>query len=254
MIFLYAPGGANCNYILGSILKINIDKNIVYHKVGTHSGKFRVIDRYLDNVDTIKKYLDNKNIKACIFHFWKEEFNELLYEEEITPLQILIDDYSELVVINWIEKFLLNPSYENDKNAAQRWKNSQKKIWEPYTKFPLERAVFHWMYRIYLNVAEAFENNQSYTKKFYFSSMYQSYEMAKEQFEKFDVDYTKNMYEDWRMSQNKVFDSWNLIKSNIETPECLTQFYQRGIAMALYGQKNKLKEQECWDQLNKRLQ
>jgi hypothetical protein len=254
MIFLYAPAGANCNYILGHLLKINIDKNLVYHKVGTHSGKFLVIDRYLDNVGTIKKYLDNKNIKACIFHFWKQEFNEFLYIEEIIPLQILIDNYSELVVINWIEKFLLNPSFETDKNAAQEWRNSQKKIWDLYTKFPLERAVLHWLYKIHLNVAEAFEDNQSFTKKFYFSSMYESHDLTKEQFKKFDIEYTKKMYEDWKTSQNKIFDSWNLIKSNIDTPEYLPQFYQRGIAIALDGLKKKLKEQECWDQLSKKLQ
>ena len=254
MLLLYAPAGANCNYILGRLLKINIDKNIVYHNVGTHLGKFCVIDRYLDNVDTIKKYLNNKNLQACIFHFWKQEFNELLFREKIIPLQILIDNYLELVLINWMEKFLLNPSFEADKNAAQEWKNLQKKIWEPYTKFPLERAVLHWLYKIYSNVAEAFENNQSFTKKFYFSSMYESYDLAKEQFKKFDIEYTKKMYEDWRTSQNKIFNSWNLIKSNIDNPEYLTQFYQRGIAMALNGLKNNLKEQECWDQLSKKLQ
>ena len=59
---------------------------------------------------------------------WKQEFNELLHREKIIPLQILIDNYSELVLINWMEKFLLNPSFKTDKNAAQEWKNSQKKI------------------------------------------------------------------------------------------------------------------------------
>ena len=100
MLLLYAPAGANCNYILGRLLKINIDKNIVYHNVGTHLGKFCVIDRYLDNIDTIKKYLNNKDLQACIFHFWKREFNELLYREKIIPLQILIDNY-----LNFSRKF-----------------------------------------------------------------------------------------------------------------------------------------------------
>ena len=125
----------------------------------------------------------------------------------------------------------------------------------------LNRLHEHYFELIELNRKKVFINAtpktfyfKSFTKKFYFSSMYESYYLAKEQFKKFGIEYTEKMYEDWRTSQNKIFNSWNLIKSNIDNPEYLTQFYQRGIAMALNGLKNNLKEQECWDQLSKKLQ
>ena len=55
-----------------------------------------MIEKYsIHNI--IKEWTNNKDLQACIFHFWKREFNELLYREKIIPLQILIDNYLELV-------------------------------------------------------------------------------------------------------------------------------------------------------------
>jgi hypothetical protein len=254
MLLLHAPAGANCNYIsiiINNNNKKEIIKNLVYHKLGTHNSIIRVI-KPSENLEEIKKYLTDKKYIACFVHFWREEFNEFHKEKNILSFQIFIDDYKEIVIINWFEKFIFNYTTDQDKLAGQQWLKNQDNVWKNYTSFTTERAVVHWLYNI--DTKPGFKKECSFKKIFNFSSMYNSFELTKNEFLKFNINYSKEMYNTWKDSQKIIFDSWNLIKNNVNTPENLEHFYQRGIAIALNGLKNNLKEQECWDQLSKKLQ
>jgi len=255
MIILYAPAGANCNYI-SAILNDpsqQIKSTIVYHLLGTHAGSIKVVGPY-ENINIIEKYVNDKKNVGCIFHHWNSsEYDQILKKENVIPFQIYIDDYKELVLINWFEKFLHNPSYNQDYIASQEWIQTQKIHWEKYTKFTGERAVVHWIYKIFLNLIPEFKNNSLFEKKFNFSSMYKSFELSKKEFKKFNIEYTETMYNNWKDSQKIPINSWNMIKNNIETPENLEHFYQRGVAIALNGVKHKVEEQDCWNRLSKRL-
>jgi len=255
MLIIYAPAGANCNYIVAIINNTTseIKKEIVYHSLGTHTGKIKVVQGH-ENLEDIKKYIDKNIGIGCLFHHWRNEYDEFLNKENVEPFQIYIDDYKEIVVINWFEKFLCNPVFETDKIASQKWMSIQDKQWKNYTRFVGERAVTHWIYRVHSNLVEGFENHTLFEKKFNFSSMYKSFELTQKEFKKFDTDYTENMYNNWKDSQKIPIESWIQIKNNIETPKNLEHFYQRGIAIALNGLKNNLNEHDCWNQVSLNLQ
>lgn len=255
MIILYGPAGANCNYICLVINKVDpqIKQNIVYHYLGTHAGNIKVV-RQQEDLEVIEKSLDDKKYFGCIFHYWEDTYEKLLERNNINPFQIYIDDYKEMVVINWFEKFLHNPTTKRDEMQSQQWIKSQKTHWEKYTNFVGERAVTHWIYKIYSNAIKEFENNTFFKKKFNFGSMYNSFELTQKEFKKFDIEYTETMYNNWKDSQKIPIDSWKQIKDNIETPKNLKKFYQRGIAIALEGLKQKMSEEDCWTQMSVKLQ
>jgi len=250
MLILYAPAGANCNYICTIINNptSEIKKEIVYHSVGTHARKIKVIQGH-ENLEDIEKYIDKNIGTGCLFHYWKPEYDKFLQKENVKTVHICIDDYKEIVVINWFEKFLYNPKFKVDQKAAQEWLNTQKKIWREKTKFVFERAVVHWIYNFLLTTPGS-NNHPLFEKKFNFSSMYKSFELTQKEFKKFDTDYTENMYNNWKDSQKIPIESWIQIKNNIETPKNLEHFYQRGIAIALNGLKNNLNEHDCWNQVS----
>ena len=66
------------------------------------------------------------------------------------------------------------------------------------------------------------------------------------EFEKFSVNYSEEEYINWKNSQKIIFNSWNSIKNNLNTPKNLEFDYQKGIAIALKGIKENIIEQDCW--------
>ena len=150
------------------------------------------------------------------------------------------------MLINWQEKLRINPIDDKDKSFSIEWEEQQKNAWQNYTKFPIERAVVRWTYNLYNKEFIDVKKSSNIDSFFLFGSLYESYEQTKSEFEKFFINYSIEEYNNWKVSQKIIFDSWNAIKNNLKTPNRLQFDYQKGIAIALKGIKENISEQDCW--------
>ena len=229
-----------------------------YHDIGLHDlSNSMAIDISEKNNTEIKEIIDDKSNKfiTCISH--NDRHYSLIdqYFSTILPVQILVEKNYELVLINWHEKLRFNLTKKSHmmKQPIKNWESSQKQIWQPFTNFTIERAVLHWIYKLSNKNYKEVKKIRGITHFFDFSSLYDSYENAKNEFKKFNIDYSIEQYNIWRESQKIIFKSWEEIKNNILSIENLKLDYQRGIAMALRGIKEQLDEQSCWENYKKNL-
>ena len=84
--------------------------------------------------------------------------------------------------------------------------------------------------------------------------MYQSTTEAVKEFEKFEISYNRQRYEQWRQSQKLIFDSWQAIKNNFNDLSPLEHDYQKGMAIALRGISESLTPTQCWSQYEQLLE
>jgi len=183
---------------------------------------------------------------VCFASKWNKNLFTILKKNKVTTIQILIEKNQECLLINWQEKLRVNPENSNDLILSKEWEEQQKNIWKNYTKYPIERAVLEWTYKLYdKKFIDVRKTNHADTF-FLFGSLYESYDHASLEFKKFNIEYSKKEYNDWKLSQDVVFNSWDSIKNNIDNPKKLNFDYQRGIAIALKGIKEQINAQHCW--------
>jgi hypothetical protein len=247
MFLLIGNSGSNHNYIGLKLCGIKIKHTLTYHKFGTH-GNNNILD--ISNLDytEIEKNLKKNNyiFMVCFASKCNANLFSLLKIYNIKIIQIYVEKNQECLLINWQEKLRINPEENKDKFFSKDWEEQQRKIWKNYTKFSIERAVLRWMYCLYNDKFIDIKKNANADYFFLFHSLYDSYEYAAKEFKKFSVDYSVEEYNDWKLSQKIIFDSWEDIKNNIITPNKLQFDYQKGIAIALRGLKENISEQECW--------
>jgi hypothetical protein len=250
MYLIFSPAGANINYIGLKLCKIPTKKMFAYHDMGLHDLKKNIVIDVSDQpISKIKEFSKNQNIKfmTCINH--KEEHYNLIKENNnsLLPLQIIVEKNQELLLINWQEKLRFNNnSLEITKKAIKEWEETQINSWQSYTKFTIERAVLHWTYKIFNKDYKEIKKIIGIKNFFNFSSFYESYENISNEFKKYQIKYSEQEYNDWKSSQEIIFNSWNAIKNNLDTPNKLKLDYQKGIAIALRGIKENINEQDCW--------
>jgi len=247
-ILLIGNSGSNHNYLGFKLLNLKVENCLTYHKYGTHKHGSGIIDISLFDIKSIEEFIEKDySVFVCHADRWNDSINELMKKHKIKVFQILIEKNQECLLINWQEKLRINPQDKQDKFFSQEWETQQKQIWQKYTEFPIERATFEWTYKLYDKEFIDVKKIQNADGFFAFGSLYDSYESTRLEFKKFDIEYSEIDYTNWKTSQKLIFDSWNSIKNNINTPKNLKHDYQKGIALALKGINEKLNDQDCWD-------
>jgi len=163
-------------------------------------------------------------------------------------IKIYFNDNLELIILNWFYKFIVKPDNTDwVLQYATEWTDSQKKVWSDFGEDWCIRAVLKWMYNIHAD-----PNYKSKIvepgKNFCGSVLYNGYDLTKEEFKKHHINYTKEEYQKWLNSQKPVIDSWKHIKDTtaIDKIKKLKYNFEKGVALGLYGLKNKLTEEVTW--------
>ena len=74
--------------------------------------------------------------------------------------------------------------------------------------------------------------------------------MLQEELYKHNIIYTNEMFELWKASQTKAINAYEDIIRNKDNPNNLKTFWQKGIAMGMYGSDNKMPEEQTWEYFN----
>ena len=168
-------------------------------------------------------------------------------------VKIYFDNHFELIILNWFHKFIVQPdNVDWVLRYAKEWTDSQKKVWSDFGEDWCVRAVLKWMYNI-----DADPNFKSKIrepgKNFCGSALYNGYDVAKAEFKKHHINYTAEQHQKWVDSQRPVLDSWQNIENTTEIDKIanLQYNFEKGVALGLYGLKNKLTEEVTWQNYSK---
>jgi len=249
MFVLIGNSGSNHNYIGLTLVNRQPQDNLTYHNQGTHGG-VNVVDISNMPYDRIENVIKNDNplFMVCFASKWNADLYTLFKRFGINVIQIIIDRHRECMLINWQEKLRINAMDDTDRILSKEWEQQQRQVWNAYTKFPIERAVMEWTYKLYDNEFIDVKQSLLCDQYFSFGSMYEDINNAVKEFDKFGIRYNGQIYEEWRRSQNLIFESWRAIKNNLNNPSTLKHDYQRGMAIALRGMSESITPTQCWNQ------
>ena len=228
MFSFVAPAGSNISYIRYILSKTeNIESRLTYH------------DNRHNERGAILHCLEIKNPKEDMIKIYFEKFHEV-------------------IILNWHFKFRVYPTdYMFEENGVKKtvrtygeeWAVSQKEIWKEFKNNWETRAILHWFYKIFYD--------KNYKLKlpppamnFNGASLYESYPSAKQEFAKFDIDYTEEKYINWQKSQEVILNSLKIIKNikKIEEIKKLMYDFEKGVALGLFGVMNNLSEENTWQE------
>jgi len=233
IVVVYPSGGCG-NYIAMNLCKIPIKFSIAYHDSGSHGDSHLVNEvRFIKNKEIIKAILVITNRYYLDLNKIKE------YKKDV--IQVCIDEFNELVVLNWF--------YKHTSSDIEEWEIEQKKYWKG--KYALEKSVAHWTTKMFNNNFIDIKNIPEIKKTFNFSSLYKTYDNARQEFAKFAIDYKQETHENFLLSQKIILDQWQkiLIYSK-ENPLLLEEYFTRGIALAMHQKKLNLSKEEVYDKFN----
>ena len=236
-IILVHPGGGCGNYILLNLCGINYSKTLAYHDFGSHSGNpylkdFRAVDK--NNIKTVLGIL----VVRSLYNEAIKNLSQL--DIDVDPIQVIIDDFQELLVLNWFMK--------HNNSTVQSWINTQKEHWTG--EYATEKSVAHWVDKMFDKNFVDVKLIDSIQHTFSFSSLYKNYEIAKEEFKKFGINYNEKKHMSFLESQSTILNRWNKIKEfSIENPLELDTFYERGIAMSLHKKLNNFDNETLYKKL-----
>ena len=235
MYVIIGPAGSNINYISQVLTDTKLPSMLSYHYNinGSHSLKktenWPVKQIFLPCTD-YQSYLNEKNL----------------------IIQIVIEQQKKFLLLNWFEKHSRRESHDGP--WLENWCDTQYQSWEPYIEDKetrLIRGVVYWFYSLQDKNHPDMIDLKEVKNKFYFDNFYSNNHKAiSQEFAKFDKDYSLQMYNKWIESQKIIFDSMDSIMNNLNSPHKLNSFWQKGLAIALYGLKNKLNEQQTWKYFN----
>ena len=236
-ICIVSPTGGSGNYIALTLLNKISKPELSYHWQGTH-------------------YSTNEQLIRHI-HRWNEQHDANLINssrwlphEDSIFLQNVIDKKWEFVIINWWEKIYHNAGKSKLRKDGEDWISWQKDLWKNYNH-PIVRAILTWTYSYNDCTAPELKRIQNIKNTFQFDSLYTDYLATKKEFEKYDIEYTEKQYNEWRQSQNIIFDSYEAIQT---TPiAILEKDYQKAIALSRIGIKDGLNVDECWEKFKHKL-
>ena len=112
-IVLVHPGGGCGNYILMNLCKIDIEFTLAYHDYGTHGiNKNGIYDvRFIQDTNRVKGILVVTNRYYLDIDKIKEHNKKII--------QVCIDEFNELVVLNWF--------FKHNMATINSWEQEKKK-------------------------------------------------------------------------------------------------------------------------------
>ena len=163
-------------------------------------------------------------------------------------IKIAFDYWQELPVINWQVKFRLHPNTEYDAKAGHLWNDQQKSLWSSYDDLWETRSILRWTSTT-LGDPYMKSDADKVGRIFKGTCLYEGYESARAEFKKFDIDYPKDSYDNWRQSQDVVFKYWQQVKDavSVEKARALGSQTLVGVALGSIASKNKITEEEVWE-------
>jgi hypothetical protein len=235
MYIIIGPAGSNINYISQVLTDTELSLMLSYHYNTNGSHSLKKIKNWPVRIVTPP----SKNYKSYI------GTNNL-------SIQIIIENEKKFLLLNWFEKH--SRSQLHDTPWFNDWCKIQLKSWEPVIENKetrLIRGVVRWYYSLQDKNHPDMIDLKEIENKFYFDKFYSNnYELIAQEFAKYNKDYTSQMFKNWRESQKIIFDSMDSIIENLNSPNKLKLFWQKGLAMALYGFQNNLNEQQTWKYFN----
>jgi len=238
MIFWIAPSGGNNSYICMKLIGKETGSTTTYHDTGTHSDEKQIIN--------IMHYgTKNENTKVVVAQDYNNVKN--IVSKNDVVIQNYIDDYRELLLINWFEKN--QAPLGNESSLRYGWKSSwiawQQDLWKNVSKLPITSAVCEWMCKLWDNNFEDIKRQKEIEKVFNWSCMYKSSASTVSEFEKIGYSYTVQEHDNWLKSQTGILSIWQDIKSNVETPMKLDDEIWKGIAMGMYARDNNMNRRQA---------
>ena len=233
---LLAPAGSNYNYIAQVLTDAKIESMLAYHY--HHNGS----------------HLPERTKGWFNYTHWENKDKKFSAKEKFTlgdPLfiQVLCKSKLHMILINWFEKH--SRIRKDDIQFLTMWKEHQSKIWvdkHSNKEHRFIQAVANWYYKLQDPECRDIKDIIEVKNKFLFESFYTgSHHALQTEFAQYKKDYTKEMYNAWYDSQTIALKSEDAVLKNIQTPERLESFWQKGIAIGIYGVENNLNEQEAWD-------
>ena len=231
-VMIVGPAGGNGNYIALTILNLVNKNEFCYHMQGTHGD-------YKHRTAHIQK--------------WEDEYEYYLEDETYINLQNIFEEKFWFVLINWWEK-KFHSRVENDVeaiSAGNEWIETQTKLWKHYSH-PIVRAILKWFYGYLQKELPECKRISIIKDTFNFGAFYKDFDAVKKEFDKFGTSYTEEMYEQWKISQSKVFHSFDQIQNN--PVKNLEHDYQKAIKIGFLGMENGLNENDCWEKYKELLQ
>ena len=218
-MYFIAPAGSNVAYISRIFKKEkNMPSGLAYHELG---------GQWTHDLDYSK--IDNKCVKIFFPH-----------------------DY-QIIVLNWFYKIFVYPTGAPMQSEGKKeWIDSQKNIWKNYGDKWKVKAFCRWVYNI--------ANNKSYGSKieppgnnFSGVALYNCYSDIKDEFGKFNIDYSKQSHDSWLKSQYIILKSLDAVRNSttISHIHNLTNDCEKGVSIALYGLKHHMSEDDVWDSYTK---
>lgn len=226
------PGGGCGNYILMNLCKIDIEFTLAYHDHGTHNkGKNGIYDvRFIKDINQVKGIL----VVTNRYHLDIDKIKE--HNKKI--IQVCIDDFNELVILNWFHK--------HDRTTINAWEQEQKKHW--FGKYNLEKAVCEWTTKMFDKNFHDIRRISEIENTFNFSCLYKSHDVASKEFKKFGIEYSNDTHEKFLLSQNPILYNWKKILLFFqENPLSLEKYFLRGIALALHQKNFNLTKEQLYD-------
>jgi hypothetical protein len=243
MIFWIAPSGGNNSYICMKLIGKETGSTTTYHDAGTHSDGKQIIN--------IMHYgTRNENTKVVVAQDYNNVKN--IMSENDVVIQNYIDDYRELLLINWFEKN--QAPLGNEPSLRYGWKSSwiawQQDLWKDVSKLPVTSAVCEWMCKLWDNNFEDIKRQKEIEKVFNWSCMYKSSEATVAEFENIGYNYTVKEHDSWLASQKNIIDIWKNIRENVGNPMNVTDDIWKGIAMGIYARNNNMTRQQVENHFN----
>jgi len=240
MLVILAPGGGLASYIGINLLKIKYKPSLQYHD---QFYGFRISEKKM----VFQTYgVDNFILqdKLCMqVHQWTEEFNKFFSVPNIEIVQIIIDKFPELVLLNWL--------YKRPKEDIIEWKNSQKKCWESKSKNYIEMASCHWLLKMHDKNFIDIRKIPKIKKTFNFSSVYEEYSKSKKEFQNFEIEYSEQQHTSFLLSQEAILKKWRKIHLVYkDNPMSVEDPFERGIAIGMHATHLSISEQEVFKKFN----
>ena len=225
-LIIVAPSGGLASYIALNLLDLNFKNNKQYH------DQFYNFNTAFQDVG-IDYFLQN-NI-ALQVHQWSDNFNKVFSITEVDVVQIIIDKFPELVLLNWF--------YKRPKEEIQNWLNEQGNLWKD--KGNIEIASYVWMNKMYDSEFIDIKRISNIEKTFNFSSVYGDYEEAKGEFQKFGIEYSEEKHKNFLLSQKNILEKWQeLLSCYKNNPMSMKEPFVRGISLALHARFFSISQQE----------
>lgn len=201
------------------------------------------------NFDYIGNTLTNSNpneYKKIIYP--STDYISFLKEDNV--IQVLSAKKVHYLMINWFSR----SGDEKESRYSDSWIREQNSIWKSYfndEEQRLGRGVLAWYYMLKEKLYEGNKSNHLIKNKFEFDAFYANdVKMLQEEFYKHNIIYTNEMFELWKASQTKAINAYEDIIHNKDNPNNLKTFWQKGIAMGMYGSDNKMPEEQTWEYFN----